>query len=111
MNTLVINGVGFETIIPRKEIKSFKGQFAKRNRIYEIYKQPSQAKINIWESWYDWAYETLEKDYLVKFDITKHNLMTFTIEGFYIDNSGCGWNLVITPTHNRAYKVASNYFS
>ena len=98
MKTLNINGVVFEVVKPRKEVKPFSGWFCDENDIFNCYDRPSVYKIGIWNSWLKWARNT---DGVVAFEITSYNCMQFTIGGLYVDDNGNEFNIYITKAHNK----------
>ena len=102
MKTLELNGVKFQLINPRKPIEPFSGWFCDEQAIFCCYEHPSIYKIGIWNGWLKWARETVG---VCAFEITSHNCMTFTIGGLYTDENGHEYNLYITKSSNKAYKV------
>ena len=102
MKTIEINGRTFEVIKPRNEVRKHIGNLGSKSDIYSEYGRPSIYKVEIWESWLDWAYTT---DGVVSFEICSSNGFQFTIDGLYIDDNGDEYNIYITKAHNRLYKV------
>lgn len=67
--------------------------------IFHHYDRPSVTKVEIWNDWLKWAYES---DALL--EITSHNCFRFTIRG-NVEYNGKLYNLYITECYNRAYEV------
>lgn len=102
MKTIEINGVTFELIKPRNEVRPFSGWFCDESAIFCHYDRPSIYKVDIWKSWLNWARNT---DGVTAFEITSANGFQFTIGGLYTDDNGDEYNIYITKAHNRLYKV------
>ena len=93
---LEINGEAFE--LDTKETVKDPVVFYKS--VYDVYGRCSDTKKCIWESWSNWFRECNSHMY----GVTSHNSNFFTISGVvtWEDNE---YFLVITASHNRAWKV------
>lgn len=93
---LEINGEAFE--LDTKETVQDPVVFYKS--VYDVYGRCSDTKKCIWESWANWFRECNSHMY----GVISHNCNFFTISGVvtWEDNE---YFLVITASHNRAWKV------
>lgn len=103
MKTIEIGGVTFELIRPRKTVYVNKRpSMPFCSDIFDWYGKPSQYKVEIWNSWVDWAYSV---EGIIRLKICSANCNTFSIEGLYRDCYGTKYLLRITKYHNRAYVI------
>ena len=71
----------------------------------DCYKNPSVAKVSIFDDWYNYTIDFLDDDFFVgRPSVASYNTFCFTIEFNIYD---CEWNFVgvahITPYHNYLY--------
>lgn len=94
--TIEINGKTFELDTKEK----VKDPIVFYKSVYDVYGRCSETKKDIWESWADWFRECNS----TMFGVTSHNSNFFTISGVigYFEDE---YFLVITASHNRAWKV------
>ena len=92
-----INGVDFE--LDTKEVINNPVVFYKS--VYDVYGRCSDVKKSIWEDWANWFNSCNSFMY----GVTSHNCNFFTISGCVNAEDGNEYFLVITASHNRAYKV------
>ena len=100
--TITINGKSFE--LDTKEKVNNPIVFHKS--VYDVYGRCSDTKKKIWEHWANWFNETNSHMY----GVTSHNCNFFTISGVVTwldqENRPTEYFLVITASHNRAWKVS-----
>ena len=96
-STIEINGEDFE--LDTKEIVKDPIVFYKS--VYDVYGRCSETKKRIWEEWADWFRDCNSH----MFGVTSHNSNFFTISGCVNWIDGNEYFLVITASHNRAWKV------
>lgn len=95
--TIQINGKTFE--LDTKETVKDLVVFYKS--VYDVYGRCSETKKSIWERWSDWFRDCNSS----MFGVTSHNCNFFTISGCVNWIDGNEYFLVITASHNRAWKV------
>lgn len=94
--TIEINGKTFE--LDTKETEQDPIVFYKS--VYDVYGRCSDTKKAIWEKWSRWFNECNSHMY----GVTSHNCNFFTISGVVTWGED-EYFLVITASHNRAWKV------
>lgn len=106
METMTINGERFEVRKPRKHKLALDEIMMRLHRtysdttVYDCYGRPSQAKVDIYETWRQWADNTPNVLY---FEVSSYNTFQFTLSALYHDVDNEEWyQLDITSAHNTA---------
>ena len=106
MAYMIINGERFEVHKPRKNKLALDEIMERLHRtysdttVYDCYERPSEAKVNIYKEWKQWADNTPNVLY---FEVSSYNCMQFTLSALYHDVENEAWfSLYITREHNTA---------
>ena len=103
MKTMNINGEVFDVVKPRHAVTPlFYPCGFDSNDIYNHYERPSARKVNIFNYWRNWYYETQGVTCLF---ISSANTFQFSLAGNYCDPETGEFIgvLKITAAHNRIY--------
>ena len=102
MKTIKINGEIFQLVEKRdKEALAERVQhhkdFYTHKTIWNAYGRPSQTKVEIWEYWDNWAYDTAEVTYL---EVSGAGSHFFSIEAV-VELDGVEGIMTITAYNNK----------
>lgn len=107
MKTLQMYGETFEVIHPRRKVSEVYPTMWDYTDIYQAYQRPSDAKVSIWEYWYqfgDYAGKPFDTYHIGVPFISSRNGWAFTVEFNVYD---ADYNFIgyahITRDHNRLY--------
>lgn len=98
-DTIVVNGMTFEVHKGKNVSVGDLARYAFRD-LHNCYKNPSSAKMSIFEYWLKWATDS-KVEY---FGIKSYNAQFFTLQGL-LWHDGKRYTIDITPNHNRAYSI------
>lgn len=107
MKTLIVNGRTFEVINKRdkQRMKALVGDIVNNycaESIYTAYTRPSSTKVAIYEDWKSWSADVIG---LHCFEVSGHNIMTFSLHAIYQPSWDNTYIMEITPAHNRLLRV------
>lgn len=86
--------------------KPFFGTGVDANEIYDVYKRPSQEKVNVWKYWSKW-FNKVSQSYNDWMQITSHNSQRFTISGIVTPTPGLILMIKITKDNSYAEEISS----